>query len=178
MSKKKINFLASRTRKNLLQISRQELDETQAMEIASCLAILNDIRRTTGVIAHTTVPLIERKNSVCADFITEGKKELLEYHLKAGNQLERLEGVLKEGTRKLARKIKKSKKSKKKKSNDDGLDLHSRQQAIKRLLRKRPESQKAHHMHSAMIDAIRQITIYTTTIAEQILASEAVNKQN
>lgn len=175
MSKKKINFIANRTRKNLLQISQRERDETQAMEIASCLAILNDIRRTTGVIAHTTVPLIERKNSVGADFITEGKKELLEYHLKAGNQLERLEGVLKEGTRKLARKIKKSKK---KKSNAGGLDLHSRQQAIKRLLRKRPESQKAHHMHSAMIDAIRQITIYTTTIAEQILASEAFNKQN
>jgi len=175
MSKKKINFLASRTRKNLLQINRRELDEEQAMEIASCLAILNDIRRTTGVIAHTNVPLIEGKNSAGVDCSNEGRKQLLESHLKGGKEQERLECVLKEGTKKLARKIKKSKK---KKSSDAGLDLRSRQQAIKRLLKKRPASKQTHRMHMAMIDAIKQITIYTTTIAEQMLASEAVNKQN
>ena len=104
-----IDFLESKTREYLLQISRKELGEDQAVEVASALAILNNLRRTSDVITRTIVPLIERKKALGADFSEEGKKELVEYHSKAGKQLERLERVLKEGTKKLAKKIRKRK---------------------------------------------------------------------
>jgi len=186
MSKKKIDFLKKRTKRYLLQVNRQELDEEQTMEIASCLAILNNIRHTSGIMTRTMVPLIERKT---------GLKELSEYQMMAGTQLERLERVLKKGTRKLAKKTKKksrcssldphfqgtgkpSKKIKKKKSHYSILDLHFRQQHIKHLLEERHEYKETHRIHLAMIDAIKQITLYTTSIAEQILASEVAGTQN
>ncbi|MBT8334918.1 MAG: Na/Pi cotransporter family protein, partial [Deltaproteobacteria bacterium] len=171
MRKRKIDFLESRTRKYLLQISRRELDGEQATEIAGLLAILNNIRRTADIITRTMVPQIERKNTLDVDFSDEGKDELLDYHMKAGKQLERLENVLREGTKKIARKIKK------KELRYSDLDHHFRQQHIKRLLEERPESIETHRIHMAMIDAIKQINIYTASIAEQILAIEAIEKK-
>ncbi|MFW2368897.1 MAG: Na/Pi cotransporter family protein [Desulforhopalus sp.] len=167
MRRNKISYLESKTREYLLKISRKELDEEQAIEIASSLAILNNLRRTSDVITRTMVPLIERKNTIDVDFPTEGKKELVEYHAKACKQLIRLEEVMKRGTKKLAKKIKK------RKSRYSTLDSYYRQQHIKRLLEERPESIETHRIHMAIMDAIKQINTYTASIAEQILSKES-----
>ncbi len=169
LRKDKIDFLESKTREYLLQISRKELGEDQAVEVASALAILNNLRRTSDVITRTIVPLIERKEALGGDFSAEGKKELVEYHSKAGKQLERLERVLKEGTKKLAKKIRK------RKSRYSDLDIYYRQQHIRRLLEERPESIETHRIHMAMMDAIKQINTYTASIAEQVLSKEQFN---
>ena len=169
LRKDKIDFLESKTRAYLLQISRKELGEDQAVEVASALAILNNLRRTSDVITRTIVPLIERKEALGGDFSEEGKKELVEYHSKAGKQLERLERVLKEGTKKLAKKIRK------RKSRYSELDFYYRQQHIRRLLEERPESIETHRIHMAMMDAIKQINTYTASIAEQVLSKEQFN---
>ena len=166
MRKDKIDFLESRTRKYLLQISSRELDEEQAEEISHLLAILNNIRRISDIITRVMLPQIERKNSLELDFSEEGKNELLEYHQKAGKQLERLESALQKGTKKLAKKIKK------KESRYNSLDQQIRQQHIQRLLEDRPESIETHRIHMAMIDAIKQINIYVASIAEQILSMQ------
>jgi len=172
MRKDKISFLESRTRTYLLNISRKELNEEQTAEIASLLVVLNNLRRISDVITRTIVPLIERKNTSGVDFSTEGKKELVEYHDKSGKQLERLERLLKEGTRKLAKKIKK------RKSRYSNLDSYYRRQHIKRLLEERPESIDTHRIHMALMDAIKQINTYTASIAEELLTIESFHVGN
>ncbi len=163
MRKRKIDFLESKTRDYLLQISREKLDDEQAIEISSMLPVLNDLRRIADIITRVMMPLIERKKALNLDFSDEGRKELIEYHAKVGKQLTRLEKVINRGTIKLAKKVKK------RKSRYSTLDANYREKHIKRMLERRTESIETHRIHMAMMDAIKQVNIYTASIAEQLL---------
>lgn len=164
MRKKKIDFLEIKTRDYLLQVSRKELNDSQALEITSLLSILSNMRRIADVITRIMVPLIERKKSNGVDFSREGKSELIEYHKKTGKQLNRLRRVMEEGSFKLAKKVKK------RTQRYDHLDSKYRKNHIRRMLEEIPESIETHRIHMSMLDAIKQVNVYAASIAEMLLA--------
>lgn len=166
MRKKKIDYLEEKTRKYILQVSQKELDDLQAVEIASLLPILSNIRRIADVITRVEVPLIQRKKTLNVDFSKEGRAELLEYHQKADKQLARLQRVMDEGIIKLAKKVKK------RTSRYEDLDSKYRQKHFQRLLEEVPETLETHRIHMAMMDAIKQVNIYTVSIAEMLLSMQ------
>lgn len=164
MRKKKIDYLEEKTREYILLISQRELDDAQALEIASLLPILSNIRRIADVITRVEVPLIEKKKLLDVDFSKDGRAELLEYHSKAAKQLSRLQTVMDEGKFKLAKKMTK------RTHRYEEMDSEYRQKHFQRLLEEVPESLETHRIHMAMMDAIKQVNIYTSSIAEMILS--------
>lgn len=171
MRKRKIDYLETKSRDYILKVSRKELDDIQALEVTSLLAILSNMRRIADVITRIEVPLIEKKKALEVDFSKEGRAELIEYHSRTDKQLARLQVAMDEGKIKLAKKVKK------RTGRHANLDNEFRQKHIQRMLEEVPESLETHRIHMAMMDATKQINTYMASIAEMLLSMKPKIKE-
>jgi len=168
MRRRKIDFLESRIRRYLLDISRQELVSGQGREVSSLISLLDSMQRISEVVTGQIVPLLKVKEQTPVDFTEEGKKELIEYHEKVGKQLDRLQQMISNMDASLARKV--SKKKDRYASFDSRLRLHH----LKRMLAMKEASVETHSIHMELMDALNHINIYSAEIADTLLQGGAL----
>jgi len=101
---KKLDFLETKIVDYLLQITRQELSEDQAIEVYGMISIVKDMESIGGIIHNKMIPLIDKKAGLDKDFSKKGKNELVTYHKNICKQIYRLEHTFAEIDPELARK--------------------------------------------------------------------------
>ncbi len=171
MRKNKIEFLESRIRRYLLDISRQKLITGQGREVSGLISLLNSMQRISEVVTEQIVPLLKKKEEIGVEFTDEGKKELVEYHQKVGKQLDRLKQMISKMDASLAKKVTK------KKDRYAIFDSRLRRHHLKRMLAMREASVETHPIHMELMDALNHINIYSAEIADTLLQSGALLEQ-
>jgi phosphate:Na+ symporter len=162
---KKLDFLEIKIVDYLLQITRQELSEDQAIEVYGMLSIAKDIESIGDIINNRMVPLIDRKEALDKDFSERGKKELEAYHENICKQLKRLEHTFAEIDPEIARKTVLM--------EEKYIDLLSQYQSelLTRLTKEQEQPMKTHRVYWDLMDLLKQINVFTGNIAKTILTS-------
>jgi phosphate:Na+ symporter len=162
---KKLDFLEIKIVDYLLQITRQELSEDQAIEVYGMLSIAKDIESIGDIINNRMVPLIDRKEALDKDFSKRGKKELEAYHENICKQLKRLEHTFAEIDPEIARKTVLM--------EEKYIDLLSQYQSelLTRLTKEQEQPMKTHRVYWDLMDLLKQINVFTGNIAKTILTS-------
>jgi len=163
MREEKIDFLDEKVREYLFKIVRQDLSEDQAREVYGMISIADDMESIGDIIHRNLVPLIKKKKNLSTDFSLEGKEELMIYHEKVCGQIELLRRAFAERDLDKAREIMARKK--------EYLDLETyyRIQHLERVRHERPESMGTHEVHMELMDLMKQIIVYTTSIAKTFI---------
>jgi len=167
MREEKIDYLEYKVSDYLLQISRQNLDQEQAMEIFGLLSVVNNMESIGDIIDNSLLPLVRKKQNLKSDFSEEGKKEIRSYHKKVMKQVHRLEGFFDKFKMRDVEKIMK------KKSKYSDLQYEYLQQHLKRVGNEKVESISTHLVHVNLMDMLKQINVYIGDIAKTLY--EVVN---
>jgi phosphate:Na+ symporter len=165
MREEKINFLQAKITDYLLQVARQELSEEQSNEVYEMISIVKDMESIGDIIDRNMIPMIPKKQSLEADFSHEGKEELLIYHEKVCKQLHLLRETFAERSPDKARTIM----AKERKYLD--LESQYRVQHLERIRHQRKESLETHTVHLELMDLMKQVIVYSSNIAQTILAT-------
>ena len=163
LREKKIDFLDEKIHDYLMKIARQELHKDEAEEVFKMTSITNDIESIGDIIHRNILPLIKKKQKLKAEFSTEGKEELMRYHVKVIKQISRLRETFEEKDRNIATRIM----AKEGKYTD--LETQFRLKHMKRVIQKEGKSIKTHEVHLELMDLLHQINVYTINIAKTLL---------
>jgi len=156
----KINFLEKELSNYLTNIAHASITEEQAKEIFGMISIVKDMESMGDIINRNMIPLITRKKTLCYDFSTEGKEELLIYHSKVSKQISRLQQAFKETDPNLADRIMKKERK--------YLNLESKYRArhLKRIVLRKEKSVETTEIHMELMDLMKQIVLYSANIAK------------
>ena len=167
---KKLDFLETKIVDYLLQVTRQELSEDQAIEVYGMISIAKDIESIGDIINNKMVPLIDRKEALDKDFSKRGKKDLKAFHENICKQLKRLEHTFAEIDPEIARKTVLM--------EEKYIDLLSQYQSelLTRITKEQKQPMKTHRVYWDLMDLLKQINVFTGNIAKTILTS-IVQKQ-
>ena len=161
---KKIDFLDEKIHDYLMKIARQELNEEEAEEVFKMTSVTNDMESIGDIIHRNILPLIQKKQKLKVEFSTQGKEELMRYHLKVIKQVSRLRETFEEKDRNIAIRVM----AKEGKYTD--LENQFRLKHMKRVIQKEGKSIKTHEVHLELIDLLHQINVYTINIAKTLVS--------
>ncbi len=163
LREKKIDFLDEKIHDYLMKIARQELHKDEAEEVFKMTSITNNMESIGDIIHRNILPLIKKKQKLKAEFSTEGKEELMRYHVKVIKQISRLKETFEEKDRNIATRIM----AKEGKYTD--LETQFRLKHMKRVIQKEGKSVRTHEVHLELMDLLHQINVYTINIAKTLL---------
>jgi phosphate:Na+ symporter len=172
MREQKINFLQEKVTAYLLNVARQELTDEQSNEAFAMISIVKDMESLGDIIHRNMVPLIPKKQALDSDFSNDGKEELLIYHEKVCNQLSLLEQAFRERDPEKAKSIMAGER----KYLD--LELKYRIRHLERLRHQRKESMETHEVHMELMDLMKQIIVYSSNIAQTLLAVDMTSSND
>jgi len=164
LREKKIDFLDEKIHDYLMKIARQELNKDEAEEVFIMTSVTNDMESIGDIIHRNILPLIKKKKALKAEFSTQGKEELMRYHLKVIKQISRLRETFAEKDRNIATRVM----AKEGKYTD--LETQFRLKHMKRVIQKKGKSIKTHEVHLELIDLLHQINVYTINIAKTLVS--------
>lgn len=163
LREQKINFLNEKLTDYLLRISREKIQETQAVEVFVTLSIVKDIERIGDIIINNILPLVHKRNKTGKDFSEEGKQELVAYHKKIMKQVKRCTNAFESYELSKAQKIL----IKGSKYND--LEAIYRLKHFERVHQEVEESMATDEIHIELIDYFKQINVHLENVAKSIL---------
>ena len=166
MRENKIDYLEEKVSNYLIQISRQELSNQQAQEVFGMLSIVKDIESIGDTIHRNLVPLIDKKQQLKEDFSDAGKLEISTFHIKVMKQMARLRKAFKEMDLKKAKKVM----AKDLKYRD--LESVYRLSHIVRVKQDIVQSVATDHVHTELMDILKQLNVYIANIAKTITEME------
>jgi len=105
LREKKIDYLDEKIYAYLTKIARQELNQEEAREVFKMTTVTNDMESIGDIIHRNILPLINKKKGLNAEFSTDGKEELMRYHLKVIKQIARLRETFEEKDRTVANRV-------------------------------------------------------------------------
>lgn len=163
LREKKIDYLDEKIYDYLTKIARQELNHEEAKEVFKMATVTNDMESIGDIIHRNILPLLKKKKALKAEFSTEGKEELMQYHLKVIKQISRLRETFEEKDRTVANRVMAK--------VDEYTDLEEklRLKHMNRVIQKKEESLKTHEVHLELIALLKQINVYTINIAKTLL---------
>ena len=162
MREEKIDFLEEKITNYLFQVSRAELDTSQAQETFSLISMVNDMESVGDIIHRNLVPLIYKKQALKESFSTEGEKELVAFHNKVAKQMSRLSEAFSELNFEMAQKVLK------KDVEYLSLEAEYRQAHLVRVQMEETNSVATHEVHMELMDMLKQINVYIGNIAKTI----------
>ena len=162
MREDKIDFLEDKVTQYLFEIGRQELNDKQAGEIYAMTSIVKDLESIGDVIDKNIVPLMRKKRRTKYDFTSEGKEELIAFHIKVMKQVSRLTDAFSERNLDMANKII----HKDIKYRD--LESDYRKHHMERVQQELSKSVATHEVHLELMDLLKQINVYLANIAKTI----------
>jgi len=163
LREKKIDFLDEKIYEYLMKIASHELNKAEAEEVFKMTSVTNDMESIGDIIHRNILPLINRKRALKVEFSTEGKEELMRYHLKVIKQISRLQKTFEEKDKDIAATIM----AKEAKYTD--LETQFRISHMNRIIQKKGKSLKTHEVHLEFMDLLKQINVYTINIAKTLL---------
>ncbi len=164
LREEKIDFLDEKIHEYLMKIARQELHKDEAEEVFIMTSVTNDMESIGDIIHRNILPLIKKKKRLKAEFSTQGKEELMRYHVKVIKQISRLRETFEEKDRNIATRIM----AKEGKYTD--LEIQFRLKHMKRVIQKQGKSIKTHEVHLELMDLLHQINVYTINIAKTLVS--------
>ncbi|MGY8788536.1 MAG: PhoU domain-containing protein [Fidelibacterota bacterium] len=162
MREEKIDFLEEKITNYLFQVSRAELDASQAQETFSLISMVNDMESVGDIIHRNLVPLIYKKQALKESFSTEGEKELVAFHNKVAKQMSRLSEAFSELNFEMAQKVLK------KDVEYLSLEAEYRQAHLVRVQMEKTNSVETHEVYMELMDMLKQINVYIGNIAKTI----------
>jgi phosphate:Na+ symporter len=162
MREEKIDFLEEKITNYLFQVSRGELDASQAQETFSLISMVNDMESVGDIIHRNLVPLIYKKQALKESFSTEGEKELVAFHNKVAKQMSRLSEAFSELNFEMAQKVLK------KDVEYLSLEAEYRQAHLVRVQMEKTNSVETHEVYMELMDMLKQINVYIGNIAKTI----------
>ena len=166
MRENKIDFLEKKVSDYCFNISRQQLSNIQANEVFAMISIVQDIESIGDVVDENIVPLVEKFQNIDEDFSIDGKKEIVDYHLRAMKQFSRLQRAFEKMHLKKAQKIMR------KDLKYRNLESEYRTTHLKRIQNVLTESIATHDVHVELMDYLKQINVYSANIAKTIIDAE------
>ena len=162
MREEKIDFLEEHITNYLFQVSRGELNASQAEEAFSLISMADNMESVGDIIHRNIVPLIYKKQALKEPFSKEGEKELVAFHTKVMKQMSRLSEAFSELNLEMAQKV----------LNKDikyqNLEAEYRQAHMKRVQKEKTKSVETHEVHMELMDMLKQINVYIGNIAKTI----------
>ena len=162
MREEKIDFLEEKVTEYLFRITRKVLSKSQASEVYAMLAIVKNMESIGDVVHRNLMPLIDKKNVLKKDFTSEGKKEIVDYHISVMKQISRLESALTEMDFNKANKILR------KEEKYQNIEFEYRMAHIKRVQNEKSKSIVTHEIHMDLMDMLKQIHMYLRNMAKEI----------
>jgi phosphate:Na+ symporter len=163
MRENKMNFLEHKVKEYLIRISRNEVTNQQASEVAGLISMVKDLESAADIIHRDILPLVAKKRALDADFSEEGRQEILDYHGKMCKQIDRLKESFAETDLERARRILE------KESEYFDLNTRYRTQHLERLLDDRQSTFHTHEVHMELMDYLKQINIYASNMAKTVV---------
>ena len=162
MREEKIDFLEEHITNYLFQVSRGELNASQAEEAFSLISMADNMESVGDIIHRNIVPLIYKKQALKEPFSKEGEKELVAFHTKVMKQMSRLSEAFSKLNLEMAQKV----------LNKDikyqNLEAEYRQAHMKRVQKEKTKSVETHEVHMELMDMLKQINVYIGNIAKTI----------
>jgi phosphate:Na+ symporter len=162
MREEKIDFLEEHITNYLFQVSRGELNASQAEEAFALISMADNMESVGDIIHRNIVPLIYKKQALKEPFSKEGEKELVAFHTKVMKQMSRLSEAFSELNLEMAQKV----------LNKDikyqNLEAEYRQAHMKRVQKEKTKSVETHEVHMELMDMLKQINVYIGNIAKTI----------
>lgn len=162
MREEKIDFLEEHVTNYLFQVSRGELDSSQAEEVFSLISMADNMESVGDIIDRNIVPLIDKKQALKEPFSKEGEEELVEFHTKVMKQMSRLNEAFSELNLEMAQKVLK------KDIKYQNMEAEYRQAHMERVQKEKTESVETHKVHLELMDMLKQINVYIGNIAKTI----------
>ena len=162
MREEKIDFLEEHVTNYLFQVSRGELDSSQAEEVFSLISMADNMESVGDIIDRNIVPLIHKKQALKEPFSKEGEEELVEFHTKVMKQMSRLNEAFSELNLEMAQKVLK------KDIKYQNMEAEYRQAHMERVQKEKTESVETHKVHLELMDMLKQINVYIGNIAKTI----------
>ena len=162
MREEKIDFLEENITNYLFQVSRGELNTSQAEETFSLISMVDNMESVGDIINRNIVPLIYKKQALKESFSTEGEKELIAFHNKVAKQMSRLSEAFSEFNLEMAQKVLK------KDVKYQSLEAEYRQAHLVRVQMEETNSVATHEVHMELMDMLKQINVYIGNIAKTI----------
>jgi phosphate:Na+ symporter len=162
MREEKIDFLEEHITNYLFQVTRGELNATQAEEAFSLISMADNMESVGDIIHRNIVPLIYKKQALKEPFSKEGEKELVAFHTKVMKQMSRLSEAFSKLNLEMAQKV----------LNKDikyqNLEAEYRQAHLIRVQKEKTKSVETHEVHMELMDMLKQINVYIGNIAKTI----------
>ncbi len=175
MREEKIDFLEEKVSDYLVLLSRQTLDYEQAQEVFGLMSVVNDMENIGDIVEERLLPLAQTYMNGETKFSEEGKAELLAYHLVVVKQVSRLGSFFSKFKRKRIVKIIR------KDAKYADMERDFRSMHMKRVQKEKKESVVTHDMHMEVMDMLRQINGYISSIARTLMTvipEEDVKQEN
>jgi len=166
MRENKIDFLERNVSDYSFKISRQELTNTQAIEVFAMMSIIKDMESVGDIIDKNIIPLAGKFQNIHENFSEEGESELNDFHIRVMKQLSRLKEAFGEMRLKTAEKIIT------KDLKYRNLETEYRITHLKRVQQALTESVATHEVHMELMDLLKQINVYLANIAKTIISMD------
>jgi len=162
MRENKIDFLERKVSDYCFKISRQELTNTQAVEVFAMMSIVKDMESIGDIIDKNIIPLADKFQNIQENFSDYGEEEINDFHVRVMKQLSRLNEAFGEMHLKTAEKIIT------KDLKYRNLESEYRTTHLKRVQKALTESVATHEVHMELMDLLKQINVYLANIAKTI----------
>lgn len=163
MREEKIDFLEEKVSHFLIKITRQELSDNDANEAFAMMSVAKDLESIGDIIDKTIIPLIAKKQALSEDFSEQGKEEIIAFHIKVSKQISRINEAIstfdiEKASNVMAKEVKYT-----------TLESEYRIKHLKRVREELTESVSTHEIHMELMDLLKQINVYTASIAKTIV---------
>ena len=162
MREGKIDYLEEKVTDYCFNISRQELNNDQAIEVFAMMSIAKDMESIGDIVDKNIIPLMRKFDQIDENFSSEGKSEIEDFHVRVMKQISRLTETFGEMDLKKAQKVM----DKDFKYRD--LESEYRTTHLKRVQQALTESVATHEVHMELMDLLKQINVYLANIAKTI----------
>ena len=159
-----VDFLHEEIMKYVTKISRQSIAKERIDEAFQMLHTVVELEHIGDLVDKNLRPLARKKKMLGCEFSEEGRAEILEFHVKVMKQLSRAMDVFRDVN------LDKAERMKYKERKYMDLEAEFRQSHFQRVTKQIPESIASGEIHLELMDYLKQISSYATSIARNLLA--------
>lgn len=161
---REVDFLHEQIMDYLTRISRQNIARDRIDEAFQMLHTVLELEHIGDVVDKNLRPLALKKRALGCRFSDEGKREIREFHIKVMKQLSRAVDVF------LDVNLEKAERMKYKEKKYLDMVTGFRYSHFKRVTKQVPESIASGEIHLELMDYLKQINSYSTSIARNLLS--------
>ncbi|MBU1706461.1 Na/Pi cotransporter family protein, partial [bacterium] len=165
-----VDFLHEAIMKYLTKISRQSVAKERVDEAFQMLHTVVELEHIGDLVDKDMRPLARKKEVLGCEFSEEGRAEIVEFHVKVMKQLSRAMDVFRDVN------LDKAERMKYKERKYQYMEAEYRQSHFQRVSKQVPESIASGEIHLELMDYLKQINSYATSIARILLVEKDETK--